>query len=318
MKSNPNCEAIRITHWNHDTLNNFVLTDKIGKFKKLKFLEIHSNRITAYPKEIENLTTLEELILQVSQKKEIEFSFSKFNNLKHLTIHFADNLKVFPYSIFDCKSLETLKLFRFFLADDNVLNGIEKLTNLKEIYIWDSNLALPQNGDYDFGALETLIIDRMTTPLPVYFYENKTLKRLAISSIFDTLDLSKLSNIKSLESLSLSYQDHFVGQLSLPKLENLYISGYRGPEINIDFNELKELTSLTIWGCSNIEDLNEISGNKLRSIVIVNNKKLQSLKYDPGKLNSIEEIVLRANNSLKNRPTKINTVLVKEAETKRN
>ena len=315
LKSNPNCEAIRITHWNHDTLNNFILTDKIGEFEKLKFLEIHSNRITAYPKEIENLTTLEEIVLQVSQKKEIEFNFSKFNNLKHLTIHFADNLGVFPYSIFDCKKLESLKLFRFFLSDDNVLSGIEKLTNLKELYIWDSNLVLPQNGNYNFEALETLIIDRMSTPLPEYFYKNKTLKRMALSSLFDTLDLSKLSNIKSLESLSLSYQNKFVGQLSLPKLENLYISEYRGSDIDIDFKELKALTSLTVWGCPKIEGLRELSGNSLRSIVIVNNEKLKRIKYNPKKLKNIEEIVLRFNKSLENRPAEINNVPVKEIET---
>ncbi len=312
LKSNPNCEAIRITHWNHDTLTNFILTDKIGKFKKLKFLEIHSNRITAYPKEVENLTNLEEIVLQVSQRKEIEFNFSKFKNLKHLTIHFADNLNVFPYSIFDCKKLESLKLFRFFLSDNNQLNGIEKLTNLKELYIWDSNLVLPQNGDYNFEALETLIIDRMSTPLPAYFYGNKTLKRMALSSLFDTLDLSKLSNIKSLESLCLSYQKKFSGQLSLPKLENLYISEFRGSNIDIDFKELKALTSLTLWGCPNIEGLRELAGNSLRSIVLVNNEKLKRVKFNPKKLKSIEEIVMRSNKSLKNKPTKINNVTVKE------
>ena len=317
LKIAPNCEALRFSYWDHDTINNFELTKKIGEFTKLKFLEIHTNRVKTYPKEIENLSKLEEIIFQVSQKETIEIDFSKFKILQHLTIHFADNIKQFPYSIFECKNLETLKLFRFFLYEGNLLSGVEKLTKLKELYIWDSNLTLPQEAKYNFKDLETLIIDRMRTPLPEYFYNNLSIKRLALSSMFDTLNLTKLSMMKNLESVSLSYQNELTGKLVLPKLENLYIADYHGEKINIEFNKLKSLNSLTIWGCPNLLSTSKISGEQLKSIVLVNNPKLKELNYHPNKLNKLEEVILRSNESLENRPQKISNVSVKETETNR-
>jgi len=311
LKTDPNCEAIRFSYLDHDTLNNFELTSKIGEFKQLKFLEIYTNRVKNYPKEIENLSKLEEIIFQVSQKETLEIDFAKFKNLKHLTIHFADDIKQFPYSIFECKNLETLKLFRFFLYEGSLLSGVEKLTKLKELYIWDSNLTLPQEVKYNFKNLETLIIDRMRTPLPEYFYSNNSIKRLALSSMSDTLNLSKLSMMKNLESVSLSYQKEITGRLVLPKLENLYISEFRGKEINIDFKTLESLNSLTIRGCPNLLKTGKISGEQLKSIVMVNNPKLKKLNYDPITLNNLEEIILRSNDSLENRPKMIGKRLVK-------
>lgn len=294
----PKCEAIRFSFWDHDTSKNFELSPVIGRFKHLKFLEVHSNRITKYPKSIEKLVGLEELVLQIGQKKEIEFEFSNFTKLKHLTIHFADDLLVFPYTIFDCKDLETLKLFRFFRVENNVLNGLENLAKLRELYIWDSDLIIPDSG-FNFIQMETLIVDRNRTKLPKYFWGLQTMKRFALCSMFDTLNLDDVSKMKNLETLTLSYQKHFKGKLNLPKLEHLKITEYRDKVIDIGIDKLPCLESLVVWGCSYIEGLNDISNKNLRSITINSNDKLKYVEFDLNMLRKIEEVEMRYNDSLK-------------------
>ncbi len=294
----PECEAIRISFWEHDTLKNFELTQTIGKFKNLKFLEIYSNRITTYPKSIENLKNLEELVLQVNNKKSIEFDFSNFRRLKHLTIDFADDLLVFPNTIFNCVNLETLKLFRFFQIENKTLNGLEKLEKLRELYIWDSNLIIP-NSDFKFSQLETLIIDRNRVKLPSYFWGLQTMKRFALCSMFDTLNLNDVSKMKNLETLTLKYQKHFIGKLNLPKLEHLYISEYRDKVIDIGIEGLPSLESLVFWGCDYIERIEGISNKYLKSITINSNDKLKIVEFDINKLDRIEEVEMKYNDSLK-------------------
>ncbi len=311
LRSNPECKAIRIMYRNGDTLNNFELTKEIGEFHHLQFLEIHSNRITKYPKEIEKLTELEEIVFQVGKKEEIELDFSKFLKLKHLTIHFADDIKKFPNSIFKSTNLETLKLFRFFLQEGNVLNGIENLSKLKELYLWDSNLILPENAEYKFDILETLIIDRMRAPLPDYFYQSNSIRTLGLISMFDTLNLDEISKMKNLECVSLSYQNKFLGELSLPKLEHLNITDFRGDEIKTKFKNLPALSSLIIWGCLNLTRVSKIEGGNLRSIVIANNPKLKTLNFNSKKLENLEEVIIRSNESLENKPSKINDIFVR-------
>lgn len=310
-KKAPDCEAIKFYLWNHDTLQNFELTEKIGKFEKLKFLEIHSNRITKYPKSIEQLTNLEELVLQTGNKTEIEFNFSNFQQLKHLTIHFASNLKMFPTSVFECKKLETLKLLRFFNVDNKELHGIENLVNLREVYIWDSDLILPEK-DYNFRQLESLIFDRNRAQLPDYFFNSQTIRRLALGSIYEPLDLSKVSGMKNLENLNLSAHSNFTGELRLEKLEHLNITKFNDIAIGIDYNTLKSLQSLVIWSCGKVKDVGEISGEKLRSITIIDNNKLEVIKFNEAHLPVLEEVIMRANNSLKVKPREVSGVAVSE------
>ena len=212
LKIDPNCEALRFNSWNLDSINYIELTNKIGDFKHLKFLKIHTNRLRTFPKAIEKLTNLEEIHFNQAQNELIKIDFSKFKKLKHLTIQFADNTKYFPFTIFDCQNLESLKLFRFFSNKNNVLQGVEKLTNLKELFIFDSNLTLPQDVLYNYQNLETLIIDRIRTPLPEYFYNSLSIRRIALISMFDTLNLTKLSMMKNLECVSISYHNALSGK----------------------------------------------------------------------------------------------------------
>jgi Leucine-rich repeat (LRR) protein len=302
LRSNPECEAIRFSLWSHQEFESFALTEKIGAFKNLKFLEIHSNKITKYPKSIGQLKNLEELVLQVGGKKEIEFSFSGLKNLRHLTIHFAEDLERFPSSIFDCHELETLKLFRFYIQDENVLEGIHKLENLRELYIWDSYLLLP-DAPYNFKQLETLILDRYREAVPDYFYSLKTLKKVVLSTMYDTLDMQKVSGMENVEALFFYFQNHFTGKLTLDKLEHLKIVSFNGENIDIGINILPKLESLTIWDCNKLSSITKISNPNLRSIEIGSNDKLTSIDLDVDRLKSLEYLKVRYNKILTSVPT---------------
>lgn len=311
LESNPRCEAIRLSYWDHDTLNNFELTPAIGEFTNLKYLEIYCNRITKYPKSIEKLTDLEEIVLQIGNKKEIEFDFKPFTKLKHLTIHFADELRTFPTSIFSLKNLESLKLFRFFQVSNNTLTGLENLTNLQELYIWDSDLILP-DASYNFPRLTSLILDRYRTSLPNSIYSLQTIKRFAFSSVGDTLDLKRLSSLRNLEVLYLYYNDVLLNQLDLPALKHLYISNFGGTSLNIGIEQLPSLESLNIGGCGELITLDKISNSTLRSIAINSNDNLKKVKFNTQRLQKLEEVIMKNNGKLKNAPDKINEVMVQK------
>ena len=312
LKKEPNCEAIRIKFWPMDypmnPLHKFELSEKIGDFKNLKYLEINSNSITKYPKEIEKLENLEEIYIKALQKENIEFSFSKFKNLKHLTLQHTSSFKQIPFSIFDCLALQTLKLYGFY-PKENELKGIERLKHLKEIFIWDSVLKLPQEANYSFYDLETLIIGTKNDELPNYFYKNNTIRNLTLIGP-DTIDFKLIMQNQKLENLNLSSQKYLKGRLDLPNLEHLSITDISANEININFKDLKSLESLVIWGCWSLEKLSTISNSNLRSVTIINNDNLENIYFDKANLNSLEEIIMRSNDKLKTKPKIINKVEV--------
>ena len=294
----PDTEAIKFEYRRNDGVdeNYFPLTETIGKFKNLKYLHINSNRINTYPANIANLVNLEEIILQLRNKTSIEFEFHQFNNLKHLTIDFADNMEEFPLSIFQLNQLQTLKLFRFFSLKDNLLAGLENLNQLEELFIWDSNLRLPSNFKAN-NELKTLILDRYRTSLPSGIY-GESLKTLVLNGLYDSLSLDLVSQCKDLETLFLMYQKQFIGQLELPKLEHLTVSGYKGETIDFDITKLPSIESIWIGGCSNIKSVANISTPTLKSIWINGNESLQEIKFEAGKLTNLMEVKMINNKSL--------------------
>jgi Leucine-rich repeat (LRR) protein len=116
--------------------------------------------------------------------------------------------------------------------------------------------------------------------------------------------------MENLENLNLHHQRALIGDLSLPKLEHLDITSSLCKEIKIDFGNLKSLTSLVVWGNQNLENLNDISNPNLRSLTVVNNIKLKKIQLDNNKLNNIEEVIMRLNKSLENRPIIVNNIEV--------
>ena len=102
----------------------------------------------------------------------------------------------------------------------------------------------------------------------------------------------------------------FPEKLNLPKLEHLEISGFRGKEINIEFDKLESLNSLAIRGCPNLYRTSKITGKQLKSITLNHNPKLKSLNIDSTKLKKLEEFILEANDSLYNVPQKIGNITV--------
>lgn len=294
--SKPDCEAIKFDYWQQNGKGDdyIDLNETIGLFKNLKYLEISSNRINKYPKEIENLVKLKEIVLQLRNKEEIEFNFDNFKELEHLTIHFAENLKEFPASIFNCTNLISLKIFRCDRVSNKTLFGINNLNKLQELFIWDSNLTLPDDFNPS-SNLKTLILDRYRSELPESIFKITSLERLALSTFFDTLDLHQISKLENLKTLELIHQDGFKNTLTLPKLENLGIISYNGNSLSIGIDQLPLLESIKIWDCKNITVLDDISNPNLKSIIIRSNPALISIDLEEERLKKIEEIVIKSN-----------------------
>lgn len=309
LKEYPNCEAIKFNFWSHDESMNFNLSQDIGQFKNLKFLEIHCNRILKYPKEIENLLLLEELVLEFGLKSEIEFDFSRFNRLRHLTLH-GSGLKLFPFSIFNCLELETLKLNMIQSSEADTLYGIQNLSNLKELDLWASNLYLPDKK-FNFDKLETLIINRYGGKPNDEIYNLKSLKKLVLHSRFDTLSFNSLSKLNRLEYLYLSHQKNFIGILNLPNLEHLELIEFHGSKINIEIGKLKSLKSIVVRDCDNLDYLFPFDNTNLKSIKISNNDRLKKINFVKDKLIALEEIMLGYNDVIIDVPERVNNVKVK-------
>ena len=307
----PDCEAIKFDFWQQEGKGNdyIDLSSQIGLFKNLKYLEISSNRIKSYPKNIENLVNLNEIVLQLRNKEEIEFNFNHFKELKHLTIHHADNLKEFPLSIFECENLVSLKLFRCHRVSNNILSGINNLNKLQELFIWDSRLLLPNDFNPSLN-LKTLILERYRSELPESIYDIKSIERLALCTFFDTIDLKKISKLQNLKTLELWYQDGFKNELSLSKLEHLAIITFKGDNLSIGIDELPSLESLKIWDCSNIESLDNISNPQLKSIIIRSNPNLIDLNLESERLIKLEEVIIKSNPKCIMKNDKINGITI--------
>lgn len=307
----PDCEAIKFDYWQQNGKGEdyIDLSKTIGLFKNLKYLEISSNRINTYPKEIENLVNLKELVLQLRNKEEIEFNFEHFKELEHLTIHFAENLTEFPSSIFNCTNLMSLKIFRCDRVSNKTLLGINNLNKLQELFIWDSKLLLP-NDFNPSSNLKTLILDRYRGDLPESIFEITSLERLALNTFFDIIDLHQISKLVNLKTLELIHQDGFQNILTLPQLEHLGIISYNGSNLSIGIDQLPLLESIKIWDCKNITTLDGISNPNLKSIIIRSNPNLISIDLEEEKLKKIEEIVIKSNRKYNLDKNNINGVAI--------
>ncbi len=312
-KMHPDCKAIRLETYQspHDDLygmdsSDFTLTEVIGKFSNLKYLEINSDRIKKYPSSIENLKNLEHLEISVSGES-FEIDFSNFTNLKHLTIkdNYTDDLKLkkFPVSIFNLKNLVSLNLLNLMDVSDKELKGIDTLNRLNELNIWNSDLRLPEDFKGN-SNLTSLILHEHMKSVPEGVFEISSLVHLGLSSV-GTLDLQQISKLKNLKSLDLSDQEYFQNKINLPILEHLTITSYKGRTLDIGISELKSLENLIIWSCPKIEKLDNFSSGALTSIAIVSNEELKKLVFDETRLSNIEQVIVSRNKKLKLKKTTI-------------
>lgn len=305
LKLYPDIEAIKFWDNYYGQNDTLYLTDKIGDFDNLKYLEISTVNPTIFPKNIERLTTLEYIVLDLSKEEEIQFSFSNFQNLKVFSLESSGKLKEFPFSVFECEKLEEINLRFISGTNQKTLNGIEKIKNLRKIYITHSDLNLPQDVEYNYPQLETLCVHPMKQALPSQILNSKTITRLALTGPQDTLDFASLAMLENLESLYLSDYSGMKGTLKFKNLRHLEITDYNGEEIKMNFNEYKYLESLVIWGCNNLSELGPISNPSLRSLMVVSNDKLSKIHLEENSLSSFQEAILFNNLSLLNQPNVI-------------
>lgn len=185
-----------------------------------------------------------------------------------------------------------LKVFNRFGISD--VSDIRHFKNLKELELSGVSIRI----DINLTALTELEIFKIRAVnglKSITFPENSKLKKVELedSRLID-LGLSKLQNLEELvlydediTSLDLSNNIHLKG-LKVQSCENL---------INLNFSELKELTSLSLYsnnintinleGVSNLTHLS-IQDSTLTSIDLKNQTRLTSLNIDDAPISSLE------------------------------
>lgn len=299
----PDCEAIKVDYWYMygpalPVIDS--LSPKLGEFKKLKYLEIHSNRINHYPNELSKLTELEHLIVYTTGKAELEFDINALTKLKHLVVHGVTA----PASISNLRNLESLIFYDTYAAQTT---GFTKLTKLKELFIDNSAITLPDTT-YNFPELQYV---RLRSNAPPSLFDQKSITRLQFGGFYgDTLNMKDVSKLSDLEVLSVYGYKVFMNQLNLPKLNRLEIYSFEGDNIDLNVENLPVLESYMLHFNKKITHIGGFSNPNLRSITISLNSNLESIEIDTSRLKKLEEIMVFGSEKLMNFPDTINGVAV--------
>lgn len=200
--------------------------------------------------------------------------------------------------IYSCKYITNLKL-----KDIRDLSGIEKLTNLKILYIDSDYYIADFTPVSKLKKLEELsLITRHNTKNISSITKLEKLKALSLMDMDDE-DISFIGKMTGLRRLSLSnVNTSFIKNIDkLTKLKNLYLShigdngyGYGGSYDMSFLPKLKNLESLWLW--ENVIDIRNISRlKKLKTIYICVCKfdNLSELK----KCRSLKKVSLYSNQS---------------------
>lgn len=226
--------------------------------------------------------------------------------------------------IFDCKYITGLKL-----NDVKDINGIEKLTKLKDLDI-DSNDIKDYTPLSKLKNLEKLRVRALTEAKGISSITKLTkLKDLSLMSM-DKEDLSFIGKMTGLRKLSLSYVNSSftksIGDLTgleqlflndigangggygwgggydmsfLPKLKGLKELMLMGNDIDISgISKLKELKEISIWLCK-FDDLSELRKcPALDRLVIYNNSSKFDAKWLSG--SNVKDLWISADDGVNN------------------
>lgn len=116
-----------------------TLDKSIGKFKRLKKLNLWNNEIQKLPDEIGDLENLEKLYLSYNDITELPKTMCKLKKLKEFYIS-NNRLTAVPDEIGDLTNLVILNLNNNRIRD--LSDGVEYLTKLKEMRLQNNELTL--------------------------------------------------------------------------------------------------------------------------------------------------------------------------------
>ncbi len=255
--------------------NNFKYIDKnLSKLENLKVLKINQVGLKNIPETIFNLKNLEVLELENNFIQFIPRNIYKLKNLRVLKLSY-NNIIDLPDELFELKNLEKL-----YLSNNNIgkiPSNIAKLKKIKEI---------------DFSNTSNYLLSQDT--IKYYDIRNNNIKKIEKAVLkLNNLEKLGLSN-NNIEAIPFDYYQIFLlkkfiikgNPLLIPpyrvikegviEIYNYYKNGYEKDiknHMNTVVNSFQLVAKNDIYKILN--KLIEQTKNKLRSIEVLNNKKIE-------------------------------------------
>jgi len=242
----------------------FILPHYLSKLKNLEYLDLSSNFLEEFPKDILDLKSLEHLYLNGNYLiRSIPDEIVNLENLKSLNLEDIE-FKTFPEKILELKKLEYLNLNSIGLQ--SIPDEIGNLKNLNELLLESNDISKLPKQIGDLENLKTLDLSyNRLTDIPEQIGNLKKLQKLDLSDNELVSIPSFLSNLDNLEVLYLDYNKIYS---DLPQ----------------SFNNLKNLKEINLSGNYNVkgkmltnESLESCSISVEYDLCIV--KKIKCLEY---------------------------------------
>lgn len=242
------------------------LKELFGKYALYHYIEMIPNGqyfmkpISGYKIEVNELNSLDkklENFMIKHQTKGLQLSIFK------------------PFSLSILEKMTFIEYLYFGSEDAKEIKYLKNCLELKHLVITGSKY-----NNFDFSFLEKLLVCDLSIKKGNYsLYECTTLKFIEI--VYKEEDCHYLSNLKNLKNLILnaSALKSLEGLEKLTKLTKLTIQNTKIEDINIDWNQLKNLKEISFVNCKYLTNLDGLSNAKnIINIRLENCKKIQSIK----------------------------------------
>lgn len=265
------------THITSLRINNRFIEDisNLNMLTGLKNLQILRGDSIESFNVLYDMSQLETLHISSGRLRDIGF-VSNMSNLRELTIEDSEILDI--SSIAECKdTLTKLNLtFNYQVGD---YSPVLELTKLTELTLYgssssDHNYALP-----DLSAMKNLkklaisVYDDISSIDKVAWIEELTLHR-----IYGSCDLSKLTNLKTLNLIDMSVErseiETMTGLKSLEKVDLTDTFVWANIE---EFMNLPNLKEIDLTGCTAGFDVSNLKENKSLQVIIMDGTELRAL-----------------------------------------
>lgn len=205
-------------------LNNnlFTIPSSFLNLPKLKSLYYKNDLKRDIPKEIYNLTNLEELSIDTANLNPDEYEFAAIKNLINLKYIFlrSNNLAYLPNIFYELKSLESLRIqssSNNFFVSSAIANYANQLKTLSV----EADEIFNQSQIWTLKKLEELHLSSFDLEILPAISEVKNLKKLSITPKSSTLKIPKeISELVNLEELYI--HNTFVYTYDELNLENIF------------------------------------------------------------------------------------------------
>ncbi|WP_201377868.1 COR domain-containing protein [Ktedonobacter sp. SOSP1-85] len=290
-------------------LSNNKLTQfppEIGQLSSLQVLNLSFNKLTQLPPEIGQLSNLQELHLASNELTQLPIEMGLLSNLKVLNL--MDNgLTQFPPVLNLLSSLHTLNLGVNQLT--LVPPGIAQLSNLQVLVLDNNKLTLVPPEIAQLSSLQVLNLSfNKLTQLPPGIAQLSNLEELYLDSNNLAQVPPEIAQLSNLRILYLGFNELTQVPLVLIQLPNLQVLDLSGIELIQVPPEIAQLSNLQVLHLS-FNELTQVPLELARlsnlQMLFLNKNKLTQIPPELGKLSNLEELHLEENPHLLTPPPEI-------------